>query len=136
MPRRRKTISAQLQRQVSTCSSAPSSHQRRQTRHPKLHGHLVTGLSSCNPKFPLHLWDRLIPHDTLTLNLLRPSCLNPRLSAESQLKGAFDYNRTPLAPPDNRVVVHESPGNHHTWNLHDVDGWYLGPAPEHYQCHF
>ena len=35
--------------------------------------HLVAGLSSCNPNFPLHLWDRLIPHATLTLNLLCPS---------------------------------------------------------------
>ena len=52
--------------------------------------HLVAGLSSCNPNSPLHLWDRLIPHATLTLNLLRPSRLNPRLSTESQLNGAFD----------------------------------------------
>ena len=61
--------------------------------------HLVAGLSSCDPKLPLHLWDRLIPHATLTLNLLRPSRLNPRLSMEAQLNGAFNYNRTPLAPP-------------------------------------
>ena len=61
--------------------------------------HLIAGLSSCDPNFPLHLWDRLIPHATLTLNLLRPSRLNPRLSAEAQLNGAFDFNRTPLAPP-------------------------------------
>ena len=32
--------------------------------------HLIAGLSSCDPDFPLHLWDRLIPHATLTLNLL------------------------------------------------------------------
>ena len=54
--------------------------------------HLITGLSSCNPNPPLHLWDRLIPHDTLTLNLLRLFCLNPRLSAKAQLNGAFDFN--------------------------------------------
>ena len=61
--------------------------------------HLSAGLSSCDPNVPLHLWDRLIPHATLTLNLLRPSRLNPRLSAEAKLNGAFDFNRTPLAPP-------------------------------------
>ena len=77
--------------------------------------HLVVGLSSCDPNFPLHLWDRLIPHATLTLNLLCPSRLNPRLSAEDLLNGAFDYNRTPLAPPVTRVVVHEAPGNRRTW---------------------
>ena len=83
----------------------------------------------------MHLWDRLIPHTTLTLKLLRTSCLNPRLYAEVQLNGAFDYNRTPLAPPGPRFVVHEAPGNRHTWDPHSVDGWYLGPAPDHYQCH-
>ena len=32
--------------------------------------HLIAGLSICDPSFPLHLWDRLIPQATLTLNLL------------------------------------------------------------------
>ena len=41
--------------------------------------HLIAGLSICDPNFPLHLWDRLIPHATLTLNLLHPSRLNPRM---------------------------------------------------------
>ena len=93
--------------------------------------HLIAGLSSCNPNFPLHIWDRLIPHATLTLNLLRPYRLNPRLSAEAQLDGAFDFNRTPLAPQGMQVVVHETPDNRRTWALHGVDGWYLRPAPDH-----
>ena len=38
--------------------------------------HLAINLSSCDHNFPSHLWDRLIPHDTLELNLLRPSRLN------------------------------------------------------------
>ena len=61
--------------------------------------HLIASLSSCDPNFPLHLWDLLIPHATLKINLLRPSCLNPRMLVEAQLNGAFDFNCTPLAPP-------------------------------------
>ena len=72
---------------------------------------IISGLSSCEPNFPLHLWDSLIPHATLTLNLLRPSRLNPRLSEEAQLNGAFDFNRTPISPSDTRVVVYETPDN-------------------------
>ena len=53
--------------------------------------HLISGLISCEPNFPLSLWNRLIPYATLTLNLLLPSCLNPRLSAEAQLNGAFYF---------------------------------------------
>jgi hypothetical protein len=97
--------------------------------------HFVAGLSSTDPAFPLHLWCRLIQHATTTLNLLRPSRINPKLSAEAQLNGAFDYNRTPLAPPGTKVLVYENPGVRRTWAPHGVDGWYLGGAPEHYRCH-
>ena len=39
------------------------------------------------------------PSNALELKLLHPYRLNPRLSAEAQLNGVFDFNRTPLAPP-------------------------------------
>ena len=45
----------------------------------------------------------------LTLNLLRTSRINPRLSAEEQLNGIFNFNRTPIGPLGTRVVVHEMP---------------------------
>jgi hypothetical protein len=61
--------------------------------------HFIAGLSSLDPNFPMHLWCQLIPQATTTLNLLRQSHINPRLSAEAQLNGAFDFNTTPLAPP-------------------------------------
>ena len=45
--------------------------------------HLIAGLSSTDASFPMHLWCRLIPLATTTLNLLRPSRLHPQLSAEA-----------------------------------------------------
>jgi hypothetical protein len=66
--------------------------------------HFVAGLASLNPDFPMHLWCRLIHQCTQTLNLMRPSRINPRLSAKAQLNGAFDYNKnTP------RSTRHQSP---------------------------
>jgi hypothetical protein len=59
----------------------------------------------------MHLWCLLIPQATPTFNLLCQSHINPPLSAEAQLNGAFDFNTTPLAPPGTRVVVHEKPLN-------------------------
>ena len=47
--------------------------------------HLIAGLSICDPSFPMHLWDRLTPQATLTLNLLQQYCINPRISDEFQL---------------------------------------------------
>jgi hypothetical protein len=94
--------------------------------------HFIAGLSSLNPQSPMHLWCHLIDQATTTLNLMRPSCINPRLSAEAQLNGAFDYNHTPFAPPGTRVLVHEKVGQRRTWDTKGIDGWYLGRAYEHY----
>jgi hypothetical protein len=63
--------------------------------------HFISGLCSVDPNFPLKLWDKLLPQATITLNLLRKSRINPRISAYAQLSGSFDFNRTPLAPPWN-----------------------------------
>jgi hypothetical protein len=97
--------------------------------------HFIAGLCSTDPDFPLHLWDRLLPQALLTLNLLRGSRINPNLSAYAQLHGAFDFNRTPIAPPGIKVMIHEKPPVRGTWQPHAVPGWYLGPAMLHYRCY-
>ncbi len=97
--------------------------------------HFIAGLASTDKLFPLHLWDHLIPQAILTLNLLRPSRLNPRLSAWAQMEGAFDYNKTPVAPPGTKIVAHEKPNQRASWAAHGVDGWYTAPAMEHYRCY-
>jgi hypothetical protein len=97
--------------------------------------HFVATLATTDPAFPLHLWCRLIDQASTTLDLLRQSRINPQLSAEAQLNRAFDYNKTPFAPPGKRVVVHETPKNRRTWDSHGVDGWYIGRAPKHYRYH-
>jgi hypothetical protein len=76
--------------------------------------HFIAGLCSVDKDFPLHLWDKLLPQAELTLNLLRGSRINPKLSAHAQLHGQFDFNRTPLAPPGIRVLVHIKPSERTT----------------------
>jgi hypothetical protein len=39
--------------------------------------HFVAILCGADVKFPLHLWDRLLPQATASLNLLRNLRLNP-----------------------------------------------------------
>ena len=70
--------------------------------------HFIAGLYSTHKKFPLHLWFQLIPHASLTLNLLRKSCMNPKLSGYAQLDGEFNYNATPLAPLGTQVIACEN----------------------------
>ena len=64
----------------------------------------------------MNLWDRFIPQAIITLKLLRSFCLNPKLFAYAQVYGAFDFDRTPLAPPGTKVMIHKKPDNCNTWD--------------------
>ena len=96
--------------------------------------HLLAGLASCDPDFPITEWDRLLHQCELTLNLLRTSRVNPKLSAWAYLNGIHDFNKSPLAPPGTKVVFHKKASNRESWAFHGLEGWYVGPAPEHYRC--
>jgi hypothetical protein len=96
--------------------------------------HFIAGLCSVDPQFPLHLWDRLLPQAELTLNLMRGSRLNPKLSAWT-VNGQFDFNCTPISPPGTKVIAFEDSSDRTSWSPHGPDGWYIGPALEAYRCH-
>jgi hypothetical protein len=96
--------------------------------------HLLAGLASADPNYPVAHWDRLLHQAVLTLNILRNSRVNPKLSAYAYLYGNFDFNRTPLAPPGTKVVVHLKANNRASWEYHGEEGWYVGPSMEHYRC--
>jgi hypothetical protein len=96
--------------------------------------HFIAGLCSTDKLFPMNFWCHLIRQAEITLNLLRASRINPRLSAYAQLSGAFDYNTTPLVPPGIKCIIHEKPGQRGSWAPHGIEGWYVGPAMEHYHC--
>lgn len=54
-----------------------------------------------------------ICRENVLFNLLRNARVNPILSAQAFLFVNFDFNRTPLAPPGTRVVVHVKPRPRH-----------------------
>eukprot|EP00957_Ditylum_brightwellii_P086275 6565110-Ditylum_brightwellii.AAC.1 len=51
------------------------------------------------------------------------------------MNGAFDFNKTPLAPHGTRVIAHDKPKTRTSWGSHGLDGWYIGHAPNHYRCY-
>ena len=61
--------------------------------------HFIAGLSTVDPTFPLQLWDELLTQAQDSLNLLRASCQNNKISAYAVLEGEFNFNRTPPLPP-------------------------------------
>jgi hypothetical protein len=132
------TLRNYLTKQGINYQLAPPHIHRRNNAEQAIHtfkNHFIAGLCSVDPTFPLKLWDKLLPQATITLNLLRKSRINPRMSAYAQLNGHFDFNRTHLAPPGTRIVAHKKPHQRASWDPHGVDSYYLGPALDHYRCY-
>ena len=61
----------------------PNIHRRNATERAirTFKNHLIAGLASVDPDFPMHQWDQLIDQAVITLNFLRPARLNLSLSA-------------------------------------------------------
>jgi hypothetical protein len=79
--------------------------------------HFKSGLAKVDPAFQIHLWDRLLPHAEITLNILRSSRLHPQLSAAVHYHGLIYYNRTASGSPGCKIIAHENhqkdaPGKH------------------------
>ena len=58
--------------------------------------HFIVILVGCDERFPKLC--QLVPQAVITLNMLRQSRINPKLSAHDQVFGTFNFQRTPLAP--------------------------------------
>ena len=52
--------------------------------------HFKAGLASLDPAFPVREWDRLLVQAKITLNMLRSSRVNPKMSAYTAIWGEFD----------------------------------------------
>jgi len=97
--------------------------------------HFIAVLCTTHKDFPLQLWDELIEQGEITLNLMRSCRRDPTISAYEAIRGPFDINKTPIAPAGTRVAIHVKPIARASWDTHGVDGFYLGPAMEHYRCY-
>jgi hypothetical protein len=82
----------------------PYSHRRNSVKRAirSFKDHLIARLCSTDKSFPMHLWDRILPQVVITLNMLRTSRINPKLSAATHIFGQYDFNRAPMPPPRNK----------------------------------
>jgi len=97
--------------------------------------HFIAGISTTPGNFPVRQWDKMLPQAEITLNLMRGSRLNPKLSAWAQAHGHYDFNQTPMAPPGINVVVHEDANDRASWAPHAIQGNYMGLALNSYWCY-
>ena len=97
--------------------------------------HFIAILDGADKDFPKDRWDLLLPHAVITLNLFRPSRLNPRISAYTMIHGVFDFSKTPLAPAGCKIIIHVRTDERPTWANHGMRGFYIGPCLKHFRCY-
>jgi hypothetical protein len=73
----------------------------------------------------MHLLDRLLPQAIITLNMLRTSRINPKISAATHLEGQYEYNRAPMAPELLHMKLQIVGEHGQLWNIIDVTEYTL-----------
>jgi hypothetical protein len=71
--------------------------------------HFIAALATVDKLCPLQLWDEFLPQVELTLNMLRFSRRNPKISANQEVYGAFNFNKMPLAPLGTKALIYDNP---------------------------
>ena len=98
--------------------------------------HLAAGWWSTDDNFPMYLWDKTIPHAEQILNLLRGVRIAPQLSAWGASTDSTISTPNLLHHRESKVwPMSSQPHAKHGWAPHAVEGWYVGPALQHYHCH-
>ena len=93
----------------------------------------VPDISGTDKLLQMHLWDRIIYQAQITLNILRPSRSNPKVSAHAMMEINFNFKKTSLEPSGTKVIFHEEPNRRSTWVQHGVQEGYIVPVVEHYR---
>jgi len=116
----------------------PSTHRRNRAERAiqDWKGHYIAGLATVDPDFRMSLWCALVPQSELTLNHLCPYTPQPHLSAYEGLFGKkFDFVAHPIHPLGTKIVILDPVSNRESWAPHGLDGFYIGPALDHYKCY-
>ena len=115
----------------------PDSHRRNAAERAirTFKNHFLSCLATCHKHFPIREWDRLLPQAVMTLNMLRNTRLNPKLSSHAYLFGQHNFAKNPLAPFGAKIMIHNKSDRRGSWQYHSYEGWYVGPSFEHYRCY-
>ena len=85
--------------------------------------HFIAVRSGTDSAFPARAWNHILEHVVVTLNMLQPSKLNPKISAYMQLHGIFDFNKTPIAPAGCKIIIHDRTNERPAWADHGFRGF-------------
>ena len=98
--------------------------------------HLIAGICTTDPSYPITEWDMLVEQGKRSPNILRPTRINPKKSAYAYLKGQYSYNAVPFALLGCEILCFGHPTNRASWSPYGVRGFNVVPCPgpEHYRC--
>ena len=65
--------------------------------------------------------------------MIHASRTHPQIFANDAVNGTFDFNKTHMATLGCKAVIHKKPDKRKTWDSSGINGWYVGPAMEHYR---
>jgi hypothetical protein len=117
---------------------APGIHRQnpseRAIRHAK--NTIIAMCVTADPNFPANmLFEAVVPQAEIIINQLRPWHPDRTINAWAGMHNEqYDHLAHPLAPFAMAAVIHEKPHQRGTWATHGLDGFYLGPALQHYRC--
>ena len=95
--------------------------------------HFIAVCSGTDLAFLARVWNHILEYVVVTLNMLRPSRLNPKISAYMQLYGIFDFNKTSIAPTGCKIIIHDRTNERPIWAKYGFRGFYVRPAFHHYR---
>jgi hypothetical protein len=95
--------------------------------------HIISHVATLDNDCPIQLWSEMLPQMEDTLNMMRTSRNNNDKTAYEEIHGAFDWNKTPLAPLGNKGMVYLTPNTRNTFAPHCDEAFTVRRAPFHHQ---
>jgi hypothetical protein len=95
--------------------------------------HFTATRAGTAPSFKMANWCKMTEQTDITLNMMRPCTLNPKLSAFEAMEGMYSFDATPMAPIGTEMLMHLKPIRRNTWAYHALKTWYFAPALKHYR---
>ena len=114
----------------------PSTHRRNRAERAiqDWKGHFIACLDNVDLDFKMSLWCELVPQVELTINHLRHYSPQPSISAYEGLFGKkYDFLAHPIHPPGTKVIILDPVSTRESWAPHGLNGFYIGPALQHYR---
>ena len=95
--------------------------------------HFIAGMLGTDENYLIREWDRGAAQSQITLNMLRPCRINPRLLSDAFLEVQHDYNAVHFPPLGWKMLIFEGPEKRSSWGFHGVEGFSVGPSEKNYR---